>query len=42
MVREELHDCGPSLVGGTVQCRAPGVGLRVRVETQVQQQSHSF
>ena len=42
VIREELHDGGTSFVRGPVEGDTTGVGLRIRILTQVQQQLHGF
>ena len=42
MIDEDLDDVGAALVRGAVQRRAAGVGLRVRVEAELDQHLHRF
>ena len=42
VVDENLHDGGASLVCGAMKRDAAGVGLRIRIEAQVEKQLHGF
>ena len=42
MIDQHLNDRRPSLVPGPMQRRAPGFGLDIRVDAEIQEQPHRF